>query len=130
MKCSLNFLIVLARASRKEFRKMFGRQPRVIHLDLDDVKQGLSADDIVLVDVREPHEFAAGHIPGSQSLPLSQFDLSKLAAFADKRIVFSCAAGVRSIQALSIAQAAGLELEEHYQGGFKEWAGMGEKIEV
>jgi rhodanese-related sulfurtransferase len=109
---------------------MFGRQPRVVHLELDDVKQGLAADEIVLVDVREPHEFAAGHIPGSQSFPLSQFDLSKLAAFADKRIVFSCAAGVRSIQALSIAQAAGLELEEHYQGGFKEWAGMGEKIEV
>jgi rhodanese-related sulfurtransferase len=108
---------------------MFGRQPRVVHLDLDDVKQGLAGDEMVLVDVREPHEFAAGHIPGSQSLPLSQFDLSKLGSFSDKRIVFSCAAGVRSIQALSIAQAAGLDLEEHYRGGFKEWAGMGEKVE-
>jgi rhodanese-related sulfurtransferase len=109
---------------------MFGRQPRVIHLSLDDLKQGLAGDEMIIVDVREPHEFAAGHIPGSVSLSLSQFDIQKLSGLADKRIVFSCAAGVRSMQALAIAQAAGLELEEHYRGGFKEWAGMGEKVAV
>jgi rhodanese-related sulfurtransferase len=108
---------------------MFSRQPRVIDLDLNDVKQGIAGSDMVLVDVREPHEFAAGHIPGSRSLPLSQFDVSKLSDVEHKRIVFSCAAGVRSIQALALAQAAGLKIEEHYRGGFKEWAGMGEKVE-
>jgi rhodanese-related sulfurtransferase len=113
---------------------MFARQPRVIDLDLDDVKQGLSdhvldGRTMLIVDVREPHEFTTGHIPGSISLPLSQFDVSRLGNLEDKRIIFSCAAGVRSIQALALAQAAGLTIEEHYRGGFKEWALMGENVE-
>jgi rhodanese-related sulfurtransferase len=37
------------------------------HVDLDreEVKRGLAEGSIHLIDVREPHEFAAGHIPGS-----------------------------------------------------------------
>ena len=107
---------------------MFSRQPRVIHLTLDDVKMGLASKEMLIVDVREQHEFAAGHIPGAISLPLSRFDARELNNVDNKRIVFSCAAGVRSIQALAMAQAAGFEIEEHYRGGFKEWAGMGEQV--
>jgi rhodanese-related sulfurtransferase len=109
---------------------MFSRQPRVIHLTLEEVKQGLASKEMLIVDVREPHEFAAGHIPDALSLPLSRFDVSDLGDVDHKRIVFSCAAGVRSMQALALAQAAGLDIEEHYQGGFKEWAGMGEDVAV
>jgi 3-mercaptopyruvate sulfurtransferase SseA len=36
----------------------------------DEVKAGLADGSIALVDVREPHEFAAGHIPGATLLPL------------------------------------------------------------
>ena len=64
-------------------------------LDIDDIKTGLSDGSILLVDVREPHEFAAGHIPGSVSRPLSRFDPADLPNEPGKRIVLSCAAGVR-----------------------------------
>lgn len=43
----------------------------VIDLDRETIKRGLADGSVVLVDVREPHEFAAGHIPGAVSLPLS-----------------------------------------------------------
>ena len=46
----------------------------VVDLDREAVKRGLADGSILLVDVREPHEFAAGHIPGSVSMPLSTFD--------------------------------------------------------
>lgn len=98
-----------------------------INLNRDDIKTGLAQGSILLVDVREPHEFAAGHIPGSVSLPLSAFDPSTLPA--GKRIVFSCAAGVRSLRAIELARAAGLNVQEHYKGGFKDWAAAGELIE-
>jgi rhodanese-related sulfurtransferase len=62
-------------------------------------------------------------------LPLSQFDPAEIPVNVGKRVVFSCAAGVRSIQALAIAQAAGLDLVEHYQGGFKDWVMSGEPVE-
>jgi rhodanese-related sulfurtransferase len=99
----------------------------VVDLDRQDVKQGLADGSIVLVDVREPHEFAAGHIPGAVLNPLSAFDPSALPT--GKRIVFSCAAGVRSLRAIEFAQAAGRDIREHYKGGFKDWAAAGEPIE-
>ena len=71
---------------------------RVIDLDRETVKRGLADGTITLVDVREPHEFAAGHIPGSMSLPLSRFDPTAIPEGG--RIVFSCAAGVRSARAV------------------------------
>ncbi len=101
--------------------------PQVIDLDREAIKQGLQDGSLVLVDVREPHEFAAGHIPGSVSLPLSMFDPTTLPE--GKRIVFSCAAGVRSVRAIEFARAAGLDIREHYKGGFKDWAGAGEPVE-
>ncbi len=102
---------------------------KVRHLGLDEMKAGRADGSMLIVDVREPHEFAMGRIPGAVSLPLSRFDPAEIPAAAGKRLVFSCAAGVRSMQALAIAQAAGLDLVEHYRGGFKEWAGMGEEVE-
>ena len=103
-------------------------QPDVVDLDLDEVKRGLADGSILLVDVREPHEFAAGHIPGSVSHPLSAFDAAALPEGDGKRIVFSCASGVRSVRAIEFAQAAGLDLREHYKGGFKEWYSSGEPV--
>ncbi|SCY73481.1 rhodanese-like domain-containing protein [Microvirga guangxiensis] len=99
----------------------------VVDLDREDIKQGLQNGTILLVDVREPHEFAAGHIPGAVPHPLSTFDPSVLPE--GKRIVFSCQAGVRSVRAIEFAQAAGLNINEHYKGGFKDWALAGEAVE-
>ena len=101
--------------------------PQVIDLDRDAIKQGLREGSLLLVDVREPHEFAAGHIPGSVSHPLSTFDPSGLPE--GKRIVFSCAAGIRSVRAIEFAQSAGRDIREHYKGGFKDWAAAGEPVE-
>lgn len=95
----------------------------------EEVREGLADGSLVLVDVREAHEFAAGRIPGSVSLPLSAFDADELAPYAGKRIVFSCAAGVRSLHALNAARAAGLDLKEHYRGGFRDWAMSGSPVD-
>jgi rhodanese-related sulfurtransferase len=103
---------------------------RVKDLDLEEVKAGLADGSMLVVDVREPHEYAMGRIPGSLSMPLSAFSAPDLPVYLGKRVVFSCAAGIRSIQALAIAQAAGLDLVEHYRGGFKEWAMTGEDVEA
>ncbi|POR53907.1 rhodanese-like domain-containing protein [Bosea psychrotolerans] len=97
-------------------------------LDIDAVKAGLADGSILVVDVREPHEFAAGHIPGSTSLPLSQFDPAAIPDEPGKRVIFSCAAGVRSLRALEFAQSSGLDIDSHYLGGFKDWVLQGGPI--
>jgi rhodanese-related sulfurtransferase len=94
-------------------------------LTFDEVRTGLADDTITVVDVRESHEFALGHIPGSVSLPLSRFDPAEVPIAPGREIVFSCAAGVRSLQALEIARLSGLPVSAHYGGGFKGWVMSG-----
>jgi rhodanese-related sulfurtransferase len=104
---------------------------QVIDLDRETIKRGLADGSILVIDVREPHEYAAGHIPGAVSHPLSEFDpaaLAELVRSDGRRAVLSCASGVRSVHALAAAQGAGLDLSEHYKGGFKEWYAAGEDI--
>ena len=106
---------------------------KVVDLDRSAIKQGLSDQSLLVIDVREDHEFARGHIPGSVSHPLSTFDpdaLRALIAQDGRRPVFSCASGVRSVQAIAAAQDAGLDVSEHYRGAFKDWYGAGEPIET
>ena len=95
-------------------------------LALDEIKSGMRDGTLLLVDVREAQELDAGAIPHSVSMPLSRFDPQALPP--DRRIVFSCAAGVRSVRAIQLAQAAGLDLNEHYAGGFKGWLAAGEPV--
>jgi rhodanese-related sulfurtransferase len=94
----------------------------------EELQAGLEDGSILLVDVREPHEFAAGHIPGAVPMPLSEFDPAELASDGKQRIVFSCRSGVRSIQALKLAQEAGLDLSEHYKPGLIGWVADGGEV--
>ena len=75
-----------------------GALPTIQHEDfLRAVKDGSCA----IVDVREPHEYAAGHVPGARNLPLSQFDPAKLPT--GMPVVLICQAGGRSGKALTQA---------------------------
>ena len=101
------------------------RSPAVVDLGVDEVRAGLADGSLLVVDVREPHELAQGVIPGSVAMPLSRFDPSALPTAEGRRVVFSCAAGVRSRLAIEIAQRAGLDLRELLAPGFKGWIAAG-----
>lgn len=118
----MNALLALV-AGRKGNNGMFA------DLDREDIKAGMADGSILVVDVREPGEFAAGRIPGAVSMPLSRFNPAALPVGEGKRVVFSCAAGMRSMQALMAANQAGVKVDAHYRGGFKDWAMAGETIE-
>lgn len=102
----------------------------VIVLDIEDVKKGLADGSVLLVDVRESEEYTAGHIPGSVSVPLSTFTPDALPDAGDRKIVFSCNSGGRTLRAIAAAQAAGLDLNTHYKGSFKDWIAHGEPVNV
>ncbi len=92
----------------------------------EELETALQAKSCVLIDVREPHEFASGRVPGSQNLPLSRFDPSRLPK--DKPVVLICLSGARSANALSRARAAGHETARHYRGGVMNWKRSGGKL--
>jgi rhodanese-related sulfurtransferase len=97
----------------------------VDNLDFDDIRSGLADGSIVLVDVREPHEWDAGHIPGSVLLPLSTFNPADLPDAQGRRIVLSCRSGKRSLTAADLAHAGGIAVDAHYAGGFLDWVAQG-----
>ncbi len=104
---------------------------RVENVGIDELKSGLADGSILLVDVREPNEYAAGHIPGATLNPLQSFDAAKLPREPGKRVVLSCRSGKRSLTALDLARLAGRDdVVAHYPGGFQEWANLGEKVAI
>jgi len=69
-----------------------------------------------IVDVREPWEFAEGHVEGSINVPLMNI-FSNFEQFQtlERPIVLCCASGGRSGQALALLQAKGVS--DIYNGG-------------
>jgi rhodanese-related sulfurtransferase len=96
-----------------------------MNLSPEMVKHALDDGQILLIDVREPHEFAAERIKGAENYPLSRFDPSALPDPEGKQIVLSCAGGVRSLRAMDQCQMAGLEVRHHLAGGLNAWKAAG-----
>jgi rhodanese-related sulfurtransferase len=76
-----------------------------------------------LIDVREQHDWDAGHIAGSRVVPLETLRADPDAVLARGRaIVFICAKGVRSLAAAKLADRFGYEHVYSLEGGTKGWA--------
>jgi rhodanese-related sulfurtransferase len=92
----------------------------------DALAAALKADAWALIDVREPHEFDAGHVSGALNMPLSSFAPNDLPQ--DKPLVLMCRSGARSATALSRARGAGVADIRHYRGGVIGWANEGGEL--
>jgi rhodanese-related sulfurtransferase len=110
---------------RKDEREPFYR------IDVTDAKQMLGSDDTVVIDVREPHEYQAGHVPNATLIPVNSVFARREELPKDKKIVFVCAVGQRSALAAEMAAAAGLPPEQLYnlEGGTEAWRKAGEPVD-
>jgi len=88
---------------------------------------GPEHQDIVLVDVREKHEWSEGHIPGALHVPRGYLELQIEEAVPDKTktVVLYCAGGIRSLMAGTTLQQMGYKEVISMAGGFGAWKGKG-----
>ena len=99
--------------------------PTVETLDAHTVAGLLRDRKIILIDVREPAEYAAARIPGALLYPLSTFDATQLADDGPRRMVLHCGSGKRSLDAAQRLLAAGERRASHLGGGIAAWKAAG-----
>lgn len=100
------------------FRKVPTESPRDIH-------DAMARGEIILIDVREPNEYAVERIHGALLYPLSTFDPAGLPDEVGKQVVLQCGSGKRSEMALNKAVAAGVKVRSHMGGGIMAWKAAG-----
>ncbi|MGA0607664.1 rhodanese family protein [Phenylobacterium sp. VNQ135] len=68
----------------------------LVPLKPQDVAARLKAGRAVLVDIREPDEFARRHVKGALPRPLSAFEAARLKIEAGQDVIFTCRTGMRT----------------------------------
>jgi rhodanese-related sulfurtransferase len=86
-------------------------------------------DGAAIVDVREPHEFDAGHVPGATLIPVNSVYARREELPKDQDLIFVCAIGQRSALACEMAAAAGLTRLFNLEGGTDGWVAAGEAVD-
>jgi adenylyltransferase/sulfurtransferase len=77
---------------------------------------------LLLIDVREPHEHEICNIPGAELIPLSELPSRLNEIDGHRDIVLHCHHGVRSMRALEVLKAAGFSRLRNLMGGIDAWA--------
>jgi rhodanese-related sulfurtransferase len=98
-------------------------------IDAPTLKTWMDQGNVVLVDVREPAEYAGEHIRDAKLVPLSRFDPLQVPQEGGKTIVLYCRTGNRSAQAAQRLITAGARAVKHLQGGLEAWQAAGYETE-
>ena len=124
---ALVFSLGKARADEKEK----GSPANVTHADAKEAAKLVAKKEVVVLDVRTPGEFSAGHIGGATNIDFQSGDFSERLAKLDreKTYLVHCASGGRSTRALPQFSKLGFKRVVHLDGGFKAWQAAGNPVE-
>lgn len=104
----------------------------IIDVEADELAMDIPFDENLLVlDVRKPAEFALGHVKDAENVPLEEFtDIVNLANIEEEQNVYvHCGSGYRSVIAASLLKRQGIHNLRNVLGGWKKIQEQ-EKIEV
>ena len=103
-----------------------GDAPTAPEISVTELKRRLDAKErLVLLDVREPHEYEIASIDGARLIPLAELPprLNEIdEGGRDQLVVVHCHSGVRSAQAVRLLQAAGFQNAYNLAGGIDAWS--------
>ena len=86
-----------------------------------------SAGGAVVIDVRQPEEYVAGHVAGAQLIPLADVVARLDEVPADRPVYIICQSGVRSLKAAQFLRASGYDATS-VAGGTQAWIDSGRQV--
>ncbi len=92
------------------------------------LKDALGSGEAVVIDVREPDEYAQGHVPGARLVPLQTVPTLVGTLPADEPVYLVCAVGARSAQAATFLAQRGVDAV-NVDGGTRDWLAAGYPVE-
>ena len=106
-------------------------KPAVAKVTIDEFDKKRQEPNAVVLDVRTPEEFKAGHVPGATNIDLHDPKFADKVAGLDKSKTYlvHCAKGYRSGMATKKMSAMGFENLFDFHGGFTEWENAHKPIE-
>lgn len=107
------------------------QKPAVQKIDVDQFDQKRKEQDTVVLDVRTPHEYAEGHVPGAMNVDIHDPEFDQKLAKLDKSKTYlvHCAKGVRSAAAAKKMVTLGFLNLFDFRGGFIAWENAHKPIE-
>lgn len=103
-----------------------GRAEGVASVAVDGLERALAASPAPrLIDVREPDEYASGHVPGAESVPLGQVEAWATTQPKDAPYLIVCQTGRRSLRASSTLAGLGFSDVTNVEGGTSAWQAKG-----
>ena len=99
-------------------------------MNVNDFAKKITDKSVVLVDVRTPAEFAAGHIAGAINIDFESGNFSADIASLDKSKSYAvyCRSGNRSGQATALMAKSGFTSIFNLDGGLINWQGAGMSV--
>ena len=85
----------------------------------------IKAGRAILIDVREPDEYAREHIASARLVPLSGFDKADFSGETDRIAIFHCASGNRTAMNAERILSTGFRQVYHLKGGLAGWKAAG-----
>jgi len=99
-------------------------------IDVNQLRQRLTAQPApFLLDVREPWEYEAGHVPGARSIPLAELEDRVNEVPRDRPILAICHSGQRSLAAAGYLIQLGYAAVSNVDGGTAAWVERGYPVE-
>lgn len=98
-------------------------------VDVDTVHAIKDNAGVFLIDVREPDEYAAGHIPGITLIPMGEVAARLAELPRDKEIIVTCRTGNRSGQVADLLREQGFSNVHNMSGGIVAWEEAGYPVE-
>lgn len=105
-------------------------QHAVAEIDPAAAPAWIAAHDAVVVDVREPAEYDAGHLPGARHIPQCQLADRLAEVPRDREVLLVCAGGVRSLRCAQFLKQLGYERVTSLRGGTSGWRNAGLPLEM